>query len=210
MQDAVAERPDDLERALTMSLPALAGRQLHWVSPLAPHGYAEFKDGAFLEALGLGSHRAALAQFWPRGGPKWDALAVVDRPERGVILVEAKARVSETPHPDASGASPPSLARIETSMRQVREYLEVPADAPSWTKHHYQVANRLAHLYWLQHERGVPAWLVFLGFTGSPDWPRDPLTVDGWKSQVAGWLQNLGVRPDHRLAHRVGVATMAA
>jgi hypothetical protein len=210
MQDAVEGRTDELALALASSLPALAGRHLLWVSPLARHGYAELKDGAFLEALGLGAHREALAQFWPQRGPNWDALAVVDSPGRGVVLVEAKAHLGETPTPDACGASPRSLAQIEASMRRVREYLGVPDDAPSWTQHHYQVANRLAHLYWLQHERGVRTWLVFLGFTNSPDWPRDPLTITSWQGQVAGWLEHLGLPKEHPLSDRVGVATMTA
>jgi hypothetical protein len=95
-------------------------------------------------------------------------------------------------------------------MRQVRKYLGVPAAAHSWTPQHYQVAPRLAHLHWLHHERGVPTWLLFLGFTGSPDWSRDPLTIASWHRQVAGWQAHLGLPEEHPLSDRVGIAAMTA
>jgi hypothetical protein len=210
MQDAVAERADALAESIGETLPELRGRRLTWVSPLAANGYEEFYDEAFLGALGLGAHRSALGEFWPSGGPNWDALATVEGPEGGVVLVEAKAHVGETPDPDRCLAkSPRSLALIEASLLRARAYFGVPDTAPRWTEHHYQVANRLAHLWWLHVECRVPTWLVLLGFTDSSDW-RDPLTPDGWRSQVAATLVKLGMPEKHPLSHRVGVAVMRA
>jgi hypothetical protein len=48
---------------------------LRWVSPLSSDGYREYWDDAFLKALGLSQHCKELNDFWPSGGPHWDALA---------------------------------------------------------------------------------------------------------------------------------------
>ena len=207
MQDAVVDRQAGLSAAIRDALPTLRGHRLRWVSPLATDDYAEFYDGAFLDALGLGEHREALRAL---RGPNWDALAVAEGPDAGVVLVEAKAHVGETPQPDRCWASSSrSRALIESSLTRARGHLGVSAALPSWTGHHYQVANRLAHVWWLHAERRVPTWLVFLGFTESPDWP-DALTPEGWKIQVATALSSLGVPSGHPLSDRIGVEVMKA
>jgi hypothetical protein len=213
MQDAVADRPNELGLAIGEALPALQAQRLTWVSPLPEHAYKEFKDGTFLEAVGQGVHGGSLREFWPSGGPNWDALATVDVEGGGVVLVEAKAHVGETPKVDRSRAGPESVARIASSMARTRSYLGVPRGSPSWPEHHYQVANRIAHLWWLNEVCGVPTWLVFLGFTDSRGWlgwPGNPLSPSGWRVQVAGWMSNLGLPKAHPLADRIGVATMKA
>ena len=52
--------------------------KIEWVSPLQKERYREYWDGAFLDALGLGAFRQELADFWPKRGPHWDALAKVE------------------------------------------------------------------------------------------------------------------------------------
>ena len=214
MQDAVADRPNELGLAIGEALPALQAQRLTWVSPLPELRYKELKDGTFLEAVGHRAHRDSLREFWPSRGPTWDALATFDVGGGGVVLVEAKAHVGETPTPDVSGAADPrSVALIASAMEKTRRHMGVSAASPRWTNHHYQVANRLAHLYWLNEVCGVPTWLVFLGFTDSRGWlgwPGNPLSPSGWRAQVAGWMSNLGLPKAHPLADRIGVATLKA
>jgi hypothetical protein len=68
---------------------------LRWVSPLSSDGYREYWDDDFLNALGLSQHCKKLNDFWPSGGPHWDALACVENETGGVSLVEAKSHVPE-------------------------------------------------------------------------------------------------------------------
>jgi hypothetical protein len=100
IQRLINEHPELLNEALWPALTdAPADAMIQWVSPLAETDYAEYRDEAFLAALGLGRLTGSLVgNYWPRGGPCWDALATITSPGdphfRGVILVEA-----EEPHP---------------------------------------------------------------------------------------------------------------
>ena len=38
------------------------------------HDYVEYSDNTFLEKLGITLPNRKLKDFWPPGGPKWDAL----------------------------------------------------------------------------------------------------------------------------------------
>ena len=208
MQDAVALRQQELRLAVGEALPDLAAATASWVSPLEAADYKEFFDGPFLDVLGLQSHRDALRSFWPRRGPQWDALSHVN--DEGVLLVEAKAHLGETPRPDCSKATASSRAVISQRLSEVRTALRVPANASPWIDDHYQIANRIAHLWWLHEVRRVPAWLVFLGFTHSPDWPTDAFSEDSWRRQVAGAFRELGLPASHALVSRIGIAAMPA
>jgi hypothetical protein len=70
-----------------------------WTSPLASERFREYRDAAFLKALGLDGreHKESLFEFWPPGGPRWDALAQVKTSsgERGALLIEAKSHPGE-------------------------------------------------------------------------------------------------------------------
>lgn len=52
----------------------MAIRPIEWLSPLRTDDYAEYRDAAFLQKLGLAQHAAALKEFWPTRGPQWDGL----------------------------------------------------------------------------------------------------------------------------------------
>src|SRR3954447_6925859 len=43
---------------------------IDWRSPLRDDEYAEYRDSAFLERVGITLPRRALETFWPRGGPQ--------------------------------------------------------------------------------------------------------------------------------------------
>ena len=166
MQRAVHRAPGLLQPA---TLPPL-----RWVSPLADDGYAEYRDAAFLDRLGLGRLSPDLAAFWPRRGPQWDGLAVF---EDGVVLAEAKAHVPELGSPP-SAAGPQSLIRICDAFAQVQAALGLaPRD---WHRQFYQYANRLAHLWWLR-DCGVNAHLVLIGFVGD-DAVQGPKQATDWQA----------------------------
>ena len=57
-----------------------------WVSPLFAHNYREYRDNDFLNIIDQTGFRKQLREFWPTKGPRWDALARVERKngERGM------------------------------------------------------------------------------------------------------------------------------
>src|SRR4051812_34961872 len=67
---------------------------LRWHSPLARDDFAEYWDQSFLDLLGVGELIRSLPSFWPRSGPRWDALGCND--DGLLVLVEAKAHIRET------------------------------------------------------------------------------------------------------------------
>ena len=168
------------------------GSSLRWASPLEVVRYAEYHDADFLRAVGCERHISQLASFWPKGGPHWDALAVVvnrcSGVERGVILVEAKSYPREM-YSGGCAASPSSRRRIEEALGATREWLGAGAGA-DWTGPLYQHANRLAHLYFLREIAGVPAWLVNVCFV---DDRRSPTTQEEWLLALARARQELGL-----------------
>lgn len=91
LQLYVNQHAEALDARVRESFPELSSASFDWRSPLASDGYREYWNRAFLEAVDQGQHADALAQFWPRGGPHWDGLAVVaqDARPRGMLLVEA-------------------------------------------------------------------------------------------------------------------------
>src|SRR5271170_5970967 len=94
IQIYVNEKTQTLNSALAQSLSRyeLDEKGINWVSPLAADTYSEYQDSEFLERVGLGGLSPRLQEFWPRGGPCWDALA---RIEGGCLLIEAKSHVAE-------------------------------------------------------------------------------------------------------------------
>ncbi len=76
------------------ALPSLASvkPKISWVSPLEADRFAEHKDDDFLRVVEFERIVDKLADFWPRRGPNWDALATVESQDgsKGILLVEAK------------------------------------------------------------------------------------------------------------------------
>jgi len=159
-----------------------------WVSPLKHEGYTEYRDGAFLRALGIQQYENELATFWPSGGPCWDALARIEKNGEfvGCILVEAKSRVDEFYAKD-TGAKGASLDKIRTALRRTAEWLKSPpakvwARFPDPQRCLYQCANRFAHLFFLRDTLRVPAFLVNVLFT---DDPHSPTSAEQWRDGLS-------------------------
>jgi hypothetical protein len=189
LQRFVAEAPERLQPA---RLPRIV-----WISPVAAKRYAEYADGAFLDALSLGHLKPSLADFWPRGGAVWDGLGLA---AGAPVLVEAKAHVREF-------FSTPCAAEAESSRHRIRDSLaackrDLGADERSdWMRCFYQYANRIAHLWWL-HRNGIEAHLLLVNFVGDDDM-RGPETSAAWEAVQRAADYALGLSPRHRLARYV-------
>ena len=162
---------------------------IDWRSPLRDDGYAEYRDAAFLERLGVTLPRRTLETFWPRGGPQWDALGRAATGE--VVIVEAKAHLNELYSP-ASAASESSLELIRASLDEAARALNVPAGF-DWSRQFYQYANRLAHGYFLNEANGVPARLAFVYFIGDAEM-NGPSTRAEWDTAIHTVHAALGLK----------------
>ena len=182
-----------LSRAVIASTPSIPhDAQIEWVSPLRAERYREYYDDGFLKMLGLEANRQQLADFWPRGGPHWDALAKFESAGKsGVIVVEGKAHVTEICG-NGCDAEPESRKKIEASLRQTCEWLKVPYEQyrPMWTGSLYQSANRLTHLYFLREVARVDASLVNIYFLEDK---YKPTRQDEWIVALATAKTKLGI-----------------
>lgn len=178
---------------------ALGGNQtIRWRSPLKTDSFAEYRDAAFLELLGLGHLRPQLSDFWPAGGPQWDALGVASNGT--VLLVEAKAHIPEMCSAPC-GASPTSLALIKQRLIDTAAVLKAKPARSEWHLVFYQLANRLAHLHWLRN-RGVDARLVLVNFINDKEM-KGPTTQAEWEAAYQVALYTLGLSTRHPLAKYV-------
>lgn len=193
-----------IQRAVNETWPALnepilnaigKDQTIDWRSPLHTDDYAEYRDGSFLERLGLGYLQPQLAAFWPSRGPQWDALGVTSGGT--VLLVEAKAHIAEMCSP-ASSASEASLNLIKLRLHETAEALGARRERADWHIVFYQLANRLAHLHWL-HDQGVDARLVLVNFLNDKEM-AGPTSAAEWMAAYRVALHALGLSPRHRLS----------
>lgn len=171
--------------------------KIDWRSPREDDDYAEYYDQAFLDRLGVDVLIMALDEFWPKSGPRWDGLARTT--DGGLILVEAKAHIAEAVD-YRSKASPEALLRIETRLEEAKAAFYASKDA-CWHTPLYQMANRLAHLYYLAGINGKDAYLVFIDFANAPD-VSESVTCQEWQGAVRLAHKCLGLK-DSKLARRV-------
>jgi hypothetical protein len=194
IQIAVNRNRDEIDEKALAALPTLAELDpvLDWVSPLEKDGFKELVDGTLLDRIERSDLRPKLKQYWPPGGPNWDAVAVArdkDGDWIGPILVEAKSYPAEMQ--SACGAKPESLKLIEKQLRETRKWLRdrtgssEPSEerADAWLNEYYQAANRLAFLRFFTEIVDVPAWLLNVLVVDDPD-------PDGQTSE-AEWLAAL-------------------
>ncbi len=199
IQIYVNERREVLDEQVRACSDECTHATLDWRSPLAEDVYREYWDASFLEALVLAHIWPALTSFWPKGGPHWDALAVVSRPSArpGVLLVEAKAHISELLNSSPIGAAVAEVSRrqIELAMAWTMGTLNVcDRPAASWCDTPlYQSANRLAHLQWLNCH-SIDAWLLHALFTG--DHHIQAATEPEWQTAIAEANRHLGLPGD--------------
>jgi hypothetical protein len=163
VQHLVNESSEQLDRAIAGSLTIPLKQPIEWLSPLQVTGYAEYRDTAFLECLGLSQHAAALREFWPLSGPRWDALG---RAGHAYFLVEAKANIPELIS-DCQATATHSQEMIAAAMLRTQRWLGARPRI-DWLTGFYQYANRLAHLYFMREIAKEDAYMVFLYILNDP------------------------------------------
>lgn len=210
IQLAVNDHTAFLDRSICEAFDFNRSESITWLSPLIEDEYAEYRDNAFVDRLSLKLPKRPLQEFWPRRGPQWDGLGRTD--SGSVLLVEAKANLPELIS-SASQASAVSMSLIQTSLREVQDFLGVEANI-DWTGKLYQFANRIAHLYLLRELNQVPAYLVFVYFIGDKE-VGGPGLVSEWKAALAVVKGVLGIGNRHRLSKYmadvyIDVATLSA
>jgi hypothetical protein len=178
-----------------LSPPPSSGARLRWVSPLAEERFDEYQDEEFLDKLGLRANSAGLKEFWPSGGPCWDALAIVaGMNPQGVVMVEAKSHILEMG--SACRAGKGSRERIEKSLAETALNLNVRMNS-LWTDKYYQIANRYAHLHFLREKVKITSWLVNVYFTNdySMDNERIRRSVSGdeWRKALKQVKEEMGL-----------------
>jgi len=185
--------PDLLNSPIRTQLDLPDTEKITWLSPVADDEYAEYRDQAFLDLLGIKLPKVSLSDFWPSRGPVWDGLGKSD--SGNVFLVEAKSHISEVLSPK-TGAGVQSLQRIKKSLDRTKAFLNSNSDH-DWTTTFYQYTNRLAHLYLLRALNQVPAYLVFLYFVNDKEM-NGPRSIDEWIGAISLLKSYLGVAR-HRL-----------
>jgi hypothetical protein len=193
IQGAVNDRWQSLEEPILANLQSAGS--IEWVSPRESDDFAEYRDGAFLEVLGHSDLSAALKQFWPAGGPQWDALGRTDQGD--ILLVEAKAHVGEMCSPPTA-ASNFSRERIRQRLDEVALRLGARAMRAPWTDFFYQLGNRIAHLEFLRGQ-GVRAHLVLVNFLNDSDM-GGPATPEAWRVAYQVAFHVMGIPKRHALS----------
>lgn len=188
VQASLAHTSNPLESAIREELKLSSAVSIEWRSPRSDDDNAEYRDGAFLQRLGLERLEADLKAFWPRLGPQWDALAVAS--DGKVILVEAKAHASELASSCTAGVR--SRGVIDRALQAAKKHFGARPGA-DWATGYYQYANRLAHLQFLR-DRGVDAHLVFVYFLRDRDM-RGPKAAEEWGAALDECYSALGL-PD--------------
>lgn len=207
LQDLVNDNSSYLNSLVLKNSPSLfeyAQEAPKWVSPLVKDNYEEYPDDIFLWQIEQAPFYKKLHDFWPRRGPQWDALAIVEGKNgvKGAILVEAKAHILEVGSQRyACRASSYNREQIEESLTIVKQALGAKLEA-DWMGDYYQYANRLAHLYFLHVMCKVPTWMVFIYFLSSNrDFPLP--TRKDWDKSLARVQKTLGLPQDHLLTQRI-------
>jgi hypothetical protein len=188
IQKLVDEKPELLNLQIRRNLELSEDEEIQWLSPLKSDRYAEYRDRAFINLFDVELKQTPLGQFWPRGGPQWDALGKSSLEK--LFLVEAKSHISELIS-TSKAENENSVKRIAKSLEETKHYLSSETGF-DWSSGFYQYANRLAHLYLLRKNQ-LPAYLVFVYFVNDLEM-RGPTTIYEWKGAIALLHSYLGIR----------------
>lgn len=171
--------------------------------PLGHHNNSEWYLHRFCQEFCQGSFDyQPLLGWWvpePWRPPTWDLIATGRVGDQfGVLLVEAKANESEFDwggkrlSPSASIGSKRNHNQIDGCIQEANVALDDLCDGVFnlSIRSHYQLANRVAHL-WKLATCGIPVVLLYLGFTGDTYF-GDHFRLDGhWQRSMGGYLQGV-------------------
>lgn len=188
IQKLINDSPELLSNEIRNKFNLPSNLQIEWLSPLASDEYAEYRDQAFLNVLQISTLKTQLKEFWPKGGPQWDALG---KAEYGsVFLVEAKSHIAEVIS-QLAAKSPKSIKKIHESLNYTKRSLRIGTNH-DWTSPFYQYSNRIAHLYFLRELNNVPAHLVFVYFLND-DTMGGPKIKEEWLGALKLVKASLGI-----------------
>lgn len=133
----------------------------------------------------------------------------------GILLVEAKAHVSEAKIRDAKSAPSGSAAsisndvRIRRRIRETRTALNRLGRGTTYlsTEDHYQLANRLAYTVHLA-SLGYPVVLLYLGFLGDTYFDDPLIDSNHWQRVMGGYLQGVVPQMFPEQSHPIGQGTL--
>jgi len=188
IQILINEKPDILNKQLQANLNMHENEKIQWLSPRGEDDYAEYRDEAFIEKLGIKLELYPPKDFWPRRGPQWDALGKSTSGK--LFLVEAKSHIPELVS-TFKGSNQTSKAKIISSLEETMKRFGVKTDF-DWLKGFYQYTNRLAHVYLLRKNK-LDAWLVNVYFLNDAEMDG-PKTEDEWKGALRLLHRCLGLR----------------
>ena len=179
IQILINRHPNLLNDMIKSETGLLENTQIKWLSPIENDNHAEYRDKAFIDVLGIDLPKCKLSEFWPKGGPQWDALGRAD--DGAVFLIEAKAHIPEMIS-HLAAKSPASEQKILRSLQQTKDYLNIKS-RNDWSSPFYQYANRIAHLYLLGVLNEIPAYLVFVYFLND-EVMGGPKTEEEWHGAI--------------------------
>jgi hypothetical protein len=86
---------------------------------------------------------------------------------------------------------------ILRALAETKRHLGVE-EHRDWISPYYQMANRLAFLYFLRERQRFPAWLLFVYFVGDEFWSGNRLIVgpqspEDWEALIASAYDGLGL-----------------
>ena len=195
IQKVINEKPDLIDSQIRELCDSSIIKEIVWLSPLRDDGYAEYRDQTFIDLLGTQLTNHPLSDFWPRGGPQWDALGKASN--ESLILVEAKSHIDEINSPGTGAKKQASIDLIQQSLNATKDYLKSNSKV-DWSRVFYQYTNRLAHLYLLRELNGLPACLLNIYFYNDVE-QGGPDTINEWKGAIELQKILLGVRR-HKLS----------
>ena len=163
--------------------------EITWRSPLIDDDHAEYRDESFLEKIEAANLAKDLSRFWPNRGPQWDALAMSDVGD--ILLVEAKAHIQEMLS-SPTQAGPTSRKKIARALKETAQFMRAKPLTP-WTEAFYQLANRIAHLYFLRKHK-KKAWLILVNVVGDSEM-GGPASPAEWETAYKVAWHVLGI-PD--------------
>jgi len=155
--------------------------KIQWLSPLASDEYRELMTpnipNACINMNIKPPFKKEDLDFYPWRGLHWDATGIEE--SGTLILVEAKAHLSETNDGGSGATHPKSIKTINTSMSDTFNYYKRGGEYPEeiWFKKHFQLGNRLTIVHKL-NEKGISTKLVLLNIVN--DGTHIKTTAEEW------------------------------
>jgi hypothetical protein len=159
-----------------------------------PRGFDDVAEAQLHNApslLPVEDHGQVLASWWLAHAkstsvtPNWDIASTCSvAGNKGMLLVEAKAHLSELKADDRCGATEKNRQRIRDAIREANQLLNnIVAGWNLSHDNHYQLCNRFVWS-WKLATLGIPIILVYLGFLNAREMGDPFATHEDWESAL--------------------------